>query len=226
MTPSGSYRYLSVESVQPKNSMDKPDEYTKADEINKSFNGNNPINDNTHVYDTGPTYNQSSFRETLSSKLLLFSTVVVILTFAITFLPTYFVMNSKINNSQQPQSLTSNQGISTTNNATCNTNNATAPFPFYYSSVGPVFTPNTQNCSGINDSWDIGNCKQVTDVNWSFGLNVTTNYSVLKIYSDAYCLSAVTSLLFSTGCTSGQSILNLHPQGFKSMKVCYSLTNC
>ncbi|KAI8580018.1 hypothetical protein K450DRAFT_238967 [Umbelopsis ramanniana AG] len=205
--------------------MDKPDEYTKADEANKSFNGNDPVYSSAQVYDTAPANNQRSFRQTISSKLLLFSVVIVILTFAITFLPTYFVMNSKINDSQQSQSLANNQGISTTNNATCNAN-TTTPFPFSYSSVGPVYTPNTQNCSGINDFWDIGNCKQVTDVNWSFGLNVTTNYSVLKIYSDAYCLSAVTSLLFTSGCTSGQSILNLHPQGFKSMKVCYSLTNC
>jgi hypothetical protein len=205
--------------------MDKPDEYTKADEGNKPYNGNNPVHDNTPIYDAAPTYKQRSFRDTLASKLLLFSLVVVILTFAVTFLPTYFVMNSKINSSQQPHPLANSQGVSTTNNATCNTN-TTAPFPFNYSPVGPVFTPNTQNCSGINDSWDIGNCKQVTDVNWSFGLNVTTNYSVLKIYSDAYCLSAITSLLFTTGCTSGQSVLNVHPQGFKSMKVCYSLTNC
>lgn len=205
--------------------MEKPDEYTKADEVYQSYPGNNPVQYTTSVYNTAPTYSQRSFRDTLASKLLLFSLVVVILTFAVTFLPTYFVMNSKINSSQQPQSLPNSQNVSITNNATCSTND-TAAFPFNYSPVGPVFTPNNQNCSGINVYWDIGNCKQVTDVNWSFGLNVTTNYSILKIYSDAYCLSAITSLLFTTGCTSGQSVLNVHPQGFKSMKVCHSLTDC
>ncbi|KAH8547538.1 hypothetical protein BGW37DRAFT_470893 [Umbelopsis sp. PMI_123] len=218
------YRYLSVEAVQPKNSMEKPDEYTKADAINSVINGYQENFYSSPNDETSHGYHKSSFRETLSSKLILFSVVVVIVIFAITFLPTYFVMNSKINSSPQAQSISNNQGIVSTGNTTCSTNATT--FPFNYSSVGPVFTPNSQNCSGINDSWDIGNCKQVTDINWSFGLNVTTNYSVLKIYSDAYCLSALTSVLFTTGCTSGQAILNLHPQGFKSMKVCYSLTNC